>query len=152
LKPVYQRTQFGSSSLIVAAVTLAYICFIAWITDEPRSWVLATAVFLVLVMTPLTTMTIRITVSAVEWWFSFGIAHQRLAMSEVLGARALRTSLLSGLGVHWSGANVLWAVAGPNAVALELSDERLVGLSTNEPQVVVDVIKRLIATGGNSPT
>ena len=139
-------------SLIVAAAVLAYICFMAWITDEPRSLVLATAVFLMLVITPLTTMTIRITPSTIEWWFSFGIAHQRLAMSEVRGARVLRTSLLSGLGVHWSGANVLWAVSGPNAVALELSEERLLGMSTNEPQVVVDVIRRLIASGGSSPT
>ena len=127
-----------------------FIYFMSWITDEPRSWALATVGFVVLVSVPLTSMTIRITPSAVEWWFSFGIARQRLAMSEVLGARVLRTSLLSGLGVHWSGANVLWAVSGPNAVALKLSDERLVGLSTNEPQVVVDVINRLIAPGDTS--
>lgn len=112
---------------------------------------MATAVVLLLVAIPLSSMTIRITPSLVEWWFSFGIAHQRLPMSEVRGVRTLRTSLLSGLGVHWSGTSVLWAVSGPNAVALELSDERLVGLSTNEPQVVADVIKGLITTvGGNS--
>lgn len=147
MKPLYQRTQFGLASLIFLAAVLGFICFMAWITDEPWSWVLATAALLTLVAIPLSSMTIRITPSTVEWWFALGIAHQRLAMSEVRDARVLRTTLLSGLGVHWWGSNVLWAVSGPNAVALELSDERLIGLSTNEPQVVIDVIKRLIPTG-----
>ena len=147
---LYQKTQFGLASVLFMGAIAGFIYFMGWITDEPRSWALATVGLVVLVSVPLSSMTIRITPSTVEWWFAFGIAHQRLAISELRGARVLRTTLLSGLGVHWSGSNVLWAVSGPNAVALELSDERLIGLSTNEPQVVIDVINRLIAPGDTS--
>ncbi|HKW44265.1 MAG TPA: hypothetical protein VJN22_01325 [Candidatus Eremiobacteraceae bacterium] len=149
---LYQRTQFGSTAVILVGAIAGFISIMAWITDEPRWLALATLAFLILVLTPLTTMTIRVTPSAVEWWFSFGIAHQRLAISEVRGVRVMRTSLLSGLGIHGSGDSVLWAVSGSSALGLELSDGRLIGLSTNEPQVVVDVIKPLLATGGNTPT
>jgi hypothetical protein len=140
---LYQKTQFGSTSLVIVAAVLLFVHLVGWITTEPAVILRIEDIFVALLLIPLLTLTLRVTSSSVEWWFSFGLARQHIALSEITGARSIKTSIMSGFGVHWSGDSVLWAVSGFRAVMMDLSDGQHIAVSTNDPERVVELIESL---------
>jgi hypothetical protein len=140
---VYQKTQFGSTSLVTVLVLLLFVHFTGWVTNEPQMILRIIDASLAVLVIPLLSLTIRVTSTSIEWWFTFGIARQRLDLSKVGGVRAIETTVMSGLGVHWSGENALWAVAVPRAVIMDLVDGRHIALSSNEPDRLVQVLDSL---------
>jgi hypothetical protein len=140
---IYQKTQFGTTSLVLLAAILLFMHLTGWITNEPASWLRVTDIALVVLAIPLSTLTIRVTPSGVEWWFTFGLARQRIPLSDVTSVRSISTPTMWGLGVHWSENGVLWAVSGPRALMMDVSGDRHIAISTNDPDRLVEVVERL---------
>ncbi len=141
--PLYQKTQFGYTSLAIFLAVLLFIHLIAWITNEPLTILRIEDVLIAVLLIPLLTLTVCVTPLSVEWWFSLGLARQHIALSEIIRARPIKTSLMSGFGVHGSGDSVLWSVSGFQAVMMDLADGRHIAVSTHEPQRLVDLIESL---------
>jgi uncharacterized membrane protein YgcG len=145
-KPLYQKTQIGFTSLAVVLILLLFVHVIGRITLAPALVLHIEDIIGGVIVIPLLTLTLRVTPSSVEWWFSLGLARQRVALSEIAGARTIKTSIMSGFGVHGSGGSALWAVSGFRAVMMDLSDGRHIAVSSDEPERVVELIESLRRT------
>lgn len=130
-------------SVAILAIVLLAIHVIAWITDEPRIIVRIIDICFVIIAIPLLTLTIRVTRTTIEWWFSFGLAKQCIELNEISCAHLIKTSVLSGVGVHWSGDYVLWAVSGFRAVMFDLVDGQHFAVSTSDAERLIEVIASL---------
>ena len=143
MTPIYQKTQIGFTSLVIVMALLLFIHLVGWITNAPTLVLRIEDVVVGVLLLPLLTLTLRVTSSSIEWWFSFGLARQRIALTEIIRSRPIKTSVMSGFGVHWSGDSVLWAVSGFRAVMMDLTDGRHIAVSTDEPEQVVNLIESL---------
>jgi hypothetical protein len=92
------------------------------------------------------TMTIDVSDDAVEWWFTFGILRQRVAMSEIQFATSTRVTLWNGLGIRTNGRDWLWIVSGSNAVTLELRNGKKIELGSPEAQDLAVLIDGIIGS------
>lgn len=142
---VYQKTQFGWATVLIIAAIMALICFTGVVTDEPRAMVLTIEGFLVLVALPFSTMTIRVTPTMLEWWFAFGLLHQRKKLAEVVKVGTWPTPFMAGFGYRVSDTGALWRVSGSVAVLFDLLDGKRLALGTDEPERVIAAVRPFLA-------
>jgi hypothetical protein len=131
--------------LVALLILLGFLTFVT--LGHPvtlASTIIAT--FIVCLGIVFSTMTIDVSDDAVEWWFTFGILHQRVAMSEIQFATSTRVSLLNGLGIRTNGRDWLWIVSGSNAVTLELRNGKKIGLGSPEAQDLAVLIDGIIGS------
>ena len=143
---LYRRTQLGLTSWLILLAIAGYVILVSAITSAPI-WIISTTLgILFLCGILLSSLTLRVTTNAVEWWFTFGIAKQHVALAEIDSVRTSKSTIMSGFGVHYGPDNsVLWAVGGFDVVTLDLKDGRHIGISTNDPRAVTDVISPLLS-------
>jgi hypothetical protein len=137
---LYRRTQFGSTFVMIMLGVLIFINIMAWITNEPPWMLRAIEIALVCVTIPGLTLTVRVSRTAVEWWFPFGLLRQRVPLSQIEYARTTKTGFASGFGVRWSGDYTRWSVSGFEATTLDLADGRHVSIGSPEAKRLANVI------------
>lgn len=138
----YRKTQ-------VAWITLGVLAILALplaIAGAMRHWptgLTASGVVIAAAALALSTMTIRISAEAVEWYFTFGLFRGNAKFSDIMGVGTIEIGPLSGLGVRTNGRDLLWSVGAPAAVVLELRDRRIL-LGTPEAEYVAEMIDKRI--------
>jgi hypothetical protein len=131
--------------LVALLILLGFLTFVTFGHPVTLASTLITTL-LVCVGIVFSTMTIDVSDDAVEWWFTFGLLRQRVAMSEIQFATSTRVSLLNGLGIRTNGRDWLWIVNGSNAVTLELRNGKKIGLGSPEAQDLAVLIDGIIGS------
>jgi hypothetical protein len=143
---MYQKTQVGTAMLVLIAIAYA-IEFLVTVSNGPSSGVLVVSAVLACIGVVFSTMTIRVSTDGVEWWFTFGILHQRVSLAEIQFAVTKKVNLLNGLGIRTDGRNWLWIVNGSDAVQLDMRNGRRIMLGSAEAQTVTLFIDSLLNGG-----
>lgn len=141
---VYEKTQFGLTSVLIIAAVMGFVFFVSTITDEPRPILVATEVIAALVAVPALTMTIRVTPTALEWWLTLGFMRRRMPLADIIGLQPWQTTFINGFGYRVSDTGALWRVSGSKAVLFDLADGRRLGLGTDEPDRLIAAVKPLL--------
>ncbi|MHB8432076.1 MAG: hypothetical protein ACYC8W_12075 [Candidatus Tyrphobacter sp.] len=104
-------------------------------------------IVLLLVMTTLSSMTIRVKEGEIEWWFGAGWPRGRVLLDRLVDASATRGPVWQGWGIHLTAAGWRWNVPALNAVRLRTTGSHLVLIGTDRPQDLLDAIARARWTG-----
>jgi hypothetical protein len=78
--------------------------------------------------------------------FGSGIIRKRVRLAEIVGCEAIRIRWWYGWGIHRTPYGWLYNVSGFDAVAITLRDGRNFALGTDDPQGLVDAIRRYTST------
>jgi hypothetical protein len=141
----YRRTQPGTGILVALLLVLGFLTFLSFGHPVTLASTLTPTIIICLGIV-FSTMTIDVSDDAVEWWFTFGILRQRVAMAEIQFATSTRVTLWNGLGIRTNGRDWLWIVSGSNAVTLELRNGKKIGLGSPEAQDLAVLIDRIIGS------
>jgi hypothetical protein len=129
----YQHTQTAPNIVIALSIsTLALM--IGAITFRP---LLLLVPVMLLAAWLFHSLTIEIKEGELRWRFGPGWIHRRIALTDIVSARAVRTNVFEGWGVHYSRFGWLYNVAGFDAVAIVLRNGRRLCLGSDEPEVLV---------------
>jgi hypothetical protein len=131
----YQHTQTANWILfLLAAVGLSPLV-IGPLHSRPMPFVLFLLLPIMLVLGWLfRSLTIEITGDELRWRFGPGWIHKRVPLTEVASAKAVRTNLIEGWGIHYSRFGWLYNVSGFDAVAICLKNGKRFCLGTDEPE------------------
>jgi hypothetical protein len=141
----YRRTQPGTGILVALLLVLGFLTFLSFGHPVTLASILIPT-FIICLGIVFSTMTIDVSDDAVEWWFTFGILRQRVAMAEIQFATSTRVTLWNGLGIRTNGRDWLWIVSGSNAVTLELRNGKKIGLGSPEAQDLAVLIDGIIGS------
>lgn len=141
---VYQKTQFGLTGVLIVVAIMVFVYLMAVLTDEPRFMFIAIEAFLVVVILPFLTMTIRVTPTTLEWWFTLGFMRQRRMLADIVQVGTWQASFMSGFGYRVSETGALWRVSGSRAVLFDLVDGKRLALGTDEPERLIAAVKPLL--------
>jgi hypothetical protein len=136
----YQETQTGVWTL-VALFFIGALEVKFGLNLQPEWFTLALVVGLGLLAVIFSSMTIRVTSEAVEWWLGLPLMKRRIPIADIASVRAGQVGWLTGLGIRTDGRNVTWIVTGRSVVILTLANGRHTRLGSNEPERVVEVIR-----------
>ncbi len=96
-----------------------------------------------LVFTIFGRLTTGVDEAGVHWSFGWGFPGGSLALGEIARAAPTQTSLLEGIGIHWTiWHGWLWNVSGFQGVAFEKLDGGRVTLGTDDPQGLSEAVER----------
>jgi hypothetical protein len=74
--------------------------------------------------------------------FGPGIIRRKVRLAEIVGCEAVRIRWWYGWGIHLTPLGWLYNVSGFNAVAMTLQDGRKIAFGTDDPDGLVDAIRR----------
>jgi hypothetical protein len=74
--------------------------------------------------------------------FGPGIIRKRMRLAEIVGCEPIRIRWWYGWGIHMTPFGWLYNVSGFNAVAITLRDGRKIAFGTDDPDGLVDAIRR----------
>lgn len=138
---VYQNTQTGLVSLSLCAGIGLFVLLIE--VAAGHTSLVATLPPLVIIAAAaamLSTLTVGLTRTGIEWWFSFGFLRRSLRFGEITAARARRiTPLGFGIRFNFKG-ETSYVVTNGGAVELFLNDGRRLVVGCNEPLKVVELL------------
>ncbi|HEY5339669.1 MAG TPA: hypothetical protein VIK27_01470 [Candidatus Aquilonibacter sp.] len=136
----YQETQTGVWTLVVLFVVGALELKFG-LNLQPEWFTLALVLGLGLLAVIFSSMTIRVTPEAVEWWLGLPLMKRRVPIADIASVSAGQVGWLTGLGIRTDGRNVTWIVTGRSVVILTLANGRHTRLGSNEPERVVEAIR-----------
>lgn len=134
----YQNTDIGWTSLGI--IGAAFVVNGVFWRNIPLWINVAAAVALFFCAFFLASLTIRVSDDAVEWWFTAGLARQKLAIAEIRHVSA-RTIIPLGWGIRTNGRDVRYIVTGRKVLAIERKDGRCIEIGASE----ADKIEKIIA-------
>ncbi len=80
--------------------------------------------------------------SVVVQFGPIGLIHDSFAIVDITSARAVRNSLLHGVGMRYIPHGRLWNVWGLDAVELQLRNGTRFRIGTDEPQALLAALRR----------
>lgn len=144
-RALYEHTQTGWPILVAMVVAVGIVEAAAVLTaDRLVPWIV---VVLVPVTLLFSSLTIRVTPQALEWWLGLRMLGRTIPLAEIGTVEAIRTNLFEGWGIHLTWHGWLWNVSGFNAVSIRLRGGTRYALGTPEPQAVIAAIERARAGG-----
>lgn len=81
-------------------------------------------------------------VSVVVQFGPIRLIRERFALADITSARAVRNSLLHGVGMRYIHHGRLWNVWGLDAVELQLRNGTRFRIGTDEPQALLQALQR----------
>ena len=89
------------------------------------------------------TLTVIVDETSVQVTFGpVGLLRERIAVADVTHARAVRNSPLNGWGIRYIRHGRLWNVWGLDAVELQLRNGTRFRIGTDEPQALLQALRR----------
>lgn len=89
------------------------------------------------------TLTVIVDETSVQVTFGpVGLLRERIAVADVTHARAVRNSPLNGWGMRYIRHGRLWNVWGLDAVELQLRNGTRFRIGTDEPQALLQALRR----------
>ena len=139
----YERRQIGYVTLVALFVAFALVGVAMWRACPPAAAASVRAIFLLLIIvgTLFSTMTVRVTESALERWFGIKAIGRRVPLREIESLEAIRTTIWEGWGIHLTWHGWVWNVSGFNAVQVRLRSGTRYAVGTPEPNAVIAAIE-----------
>ena len=136
----YEHTQIGH---VIIWSLLAIILIANGVTGAVAHWP-ELIVSLILLICLVLFYKLRITIEDDTLCASFGpgIIRKKVRLAEIVGCEPIRIRWWYGWGIHLTPYGWLYNVSGLNAVAMTLRNGRKFALGTDDPDGLVDVIKR----------
>ena len=136
----YEHTQIGHA---IIWPLLAIILIANGVTGAVAHWP-ALIVSLILLICLVLFYKLRITIEDDTLCASFGpgIIRKKVRLAEIVGCEPIRIRWWYGWGIHLTPYGWLYNVSGLNAVTMTLRNGRKFALGTDDPDGLVDVIKR----------
>jgi hypothetical protein len=91
-------------------------------------------------------LTIKIDGVSLEASFATGLIRRKVPLTEIAECEPVRIRWWYGWGIHLTPYGWLYNVSGLDAVAIKLRSGRKFALGTDDPQGLVDAIRRFAAT------
>lgn len=114
-------------------------------SEDAASLWLVSALFL-LTFALFSSLRIELDETHLAWRFGPGLIRKRVALSDVVGATIVRTSLFDGVGIHYTKYGWYYAVSGRDAVAVRLSNGSGFALGTDDPVGLWEAIERRLGS------
>ena len=127
------------------AVAIAVAASVVASASENLLPALLLSAFLVTPMLLFGTMTVTITDEAIVLRFGVGLLRRRIPVTAVRSYERVRNPWYYGWGVHTIPDGWLYNASGFEAVDLSLADGTHVRIGTNEPDAVVDTLRRVVS-------
>ena len=136
----YEHTQIGHA---IIWSLLAIILIANGVTGAVAHWP-ALIVSLILLICLVLFYKLRITIEDDTLCASFGpgIIRKKVRLAEIVACEPIRIRWWYGWGIHLTPYGWLYNVSGLNAVTMTLRNGRKFALGTDDPDGLVDVIKR----------
>ncbi|KAF7785837.1 hypothetical protein PRUB_a0231 [Pseudoalteromonas rubra] len=138
----YKHTQIGTAILAVmgtSALVLAYSAIVKP-ADNANFAFLVVGVVAIL----FSSLTIKIGEGQIRWFFGPGFWRKSLDYTQIDSAIIIKTKWYNGLGICLLSTGWLYNVSGLDAVELKLKDGTTVSLGTNEPEKLLETIKKAL--------
>lgn len=138
----YKHTQIGTAILAVmgtSALVLAYSAIVKP-ADNANFAFLVVGVIAIL----FSSLTIKIGEGQIRWFFGPGFWRKSLDYTQIDSAKIIKTKWYNGLGIRLLSTGWLYNVSGLDAVELKLKDGTTVSLGTNEPEKLLEAIKKAL--------
>jgi hypothetical protein len=87
-------------------------------------------------------LTIELGGGELRWRFGPGFIRKRVALADIASARAVRTSLLEGWGIHLTRYGWLYNVSGYDAVEVTLRSGKRFALGTDQPAALLAALNQ----------
>jgi hypothetical protein len=127
----YSHTQHARWLIVLM---LGVAVFVAVLGPPQPALRLIVAAVLLIITWLFHSLTIEIGAGELRWRFGPGLIRGSVPLEEIASARAVRTNILEGWGIHWSRFGQLYNVSGFDAVAITLQSGRRFALGTDDPQ------------------
>lgn len=135
----YHHTQ---AAYLTITLGLAVAVTLALIADSATVFGMA-ALMTISTWTLFGSLTTSIDGAAVRVRFGpIGLIRRRVLLADITSATAVRNSLWHGFGVRYIWRGRLWNVWGLDAVELQLKDGSRFRIGTDEPQTLLNALRR----------
>jgi hypothetical protein len=143
---MYRHTESGSGLvilLLVSAVVPVLLLFLYSGPDAAMPRVVVAFAVVVLLVCALTfrSLTVAVEGGRLRWHFGSGFPRGSVAVADIVSAERAKTSMVQGIGIHWTRRGWLYNVAASGAVHLELRGGRQLLLGTDEPEALIQAIR-----------
>ncbi|KNC67620.1 hypothetical protein [Pseudoalteromonas ardens] len=138
----YKHTQIGTAILAVMGTSALVLAYSAIVKPEDN----ANFAFLVVGVIAIlfSSLTIKIGEGQIRWFFGPGFWRKSLDYTQIDSAKIIKTKWYNGLGIRLLSTGWLYNVSGLDAVELKLKDGTTVSLGTNEPEKLLEAIKKAL--------
>jgi hypothetical protein len=144
----YRHTQIGWAMIVILGGGVAFLTWAAVKMGGSASMVVLSVTALLLVVLVLfASLTVTVDDEQVELRMGPGPIRRRIPLTDILSVDRMKLPWWAvGYGIRMSlnGKRQLWRVSGSNAVNLELSGERLLLITSDEPDALAAVIRAAI--------
>ena len=147
----YERTQASYVGLWILAAAFVASLVIAMIgggfSVQFRSVAVAVFLLLGIVVAAMARLTVTVDDRCVEATFGGGWPTRAIALSDVNGGSQVRNSWWYGWGIRWIPHGWMYNVWGCDAVELQLANDRVFRIGTDDPGGLVAVLESGAARG-----
>lgn len=139
---LYRKTQVGWGLLAVLSVGIFASLYGFSVKKEVH--LLMVAMFLVLAMVSLATLTIVVTKRELEIKMGIGLVRKRFSLEDIVSCRVVRNPWWYGWGIKTIPRGWLFSVSGLKAVELEVRNGKVYRIGSGEPEVLESVLRNVL--------
>lgn len=137
---MYQHKQYAFFIFFVLMWLGGFVA-LAWRLIGADAPLIVFAVILILVGFLFHGLTIKVDNRFISWGFGPGIAGKKIALDEIIDAKAVQNTFRHGVGVRITHDGWVYSVSGFSAVQLTLKDGTQYRLGTNDQQGLVAALE-----------
>ena len=152
MAPHYRHTQPATQLLVIMGLATLFIIGAVLLTrpqagtsDDVRIILSVVAAILLVTSVAFSTLTVEVTDREVKWRFTL-LVRRSLPLADIATAKPIETTLIDGIGIHWTRGGWLYNVSGRGAVELRTRDGRTVRIGSPEPAALAAAIERALPT------
>jgi hypothetical protein len=139
---VYRHTQIGW--VIIATSLLVFPIMIAALGGSHSGILLLPVCITLLALLFFGTLTVVVDESRLSLSFGLGAIRKSIALSDIRSFSPVRNPWYYGWGIRFTPVGRLYNVSGLSAVDLLLSNGRHIRVGTDEPDALVDALRRIL--------
>jgi hypothetical protein len=139
LPTMYKHTQIGLLMYliflpIVIGLLISYYFFANYL-------ILVLAIFMAIALFIFNSLSVELADGALKFYFGPGIIRNIIPLGSIISVKSVRNSWYFGWGIHWFGRGWLYNVSGFDAVELQLNNNKVIRIGTDEPRRLENAIK-----------
>lgn len=138
----YKHTQIGTAILAVMGTSALVLAYSAVVKPEDNASFAFVVVGIIAIL--FSSLTIKVGGGQIRWFFGPGFWRKSLDCTQIDSVKIIKTKWYNGLGIRLLSTGWLYNVSGLDAVELKLKDGTTVSLGTNEPEKLLEAIKKAL--------
>jgi len=145
----YKHTQIGYLIIGVLFGAAVFLAITGIVAPAGRGGLLISAIIEVILLIcaiVFSKLAIKIDGESLEASFATGLIRKKVQLAEIAACEPIRIRWWYGWGIHLTPYGWLYNVSGLDAVAITLVNGRKFALGSDDPQGLVDAIRRFTVT------